>query len=278
VNQATSTTWTLDSRFALGALAGAWRVCIGDATAVLKWHDPSSNVPYNPDAPAIVEYLRAARYPTPEWLAAGTSDDGLRWSLQDFVDGAPLGELDLGSVGVFIDLVDQQRSLRLPTTFNWNRYVRDHVFATHASHAGLAGGGPNVRELLRRALALAEPYRAHELPLDEMVHCDLNVSNLLMRNGELVAVVDIDAAGRGCAAYDLLSPAVNGVSWSSDPRAVERLVSHGLETYSQETIAVIAACLLIGTTNWYRRADPTHVEARAQRHLDWLTSLEPRLR
>lgn len=277
VNRATGDAWRAESRFAGGVLEGAWRVHDGDALAVLKWHAPTSEAPYNPDAPAIVEVLRAAGYPTPAWLASGRTPAGDDWSLQELVDAQPLRELDLRSADLFIDLVERQRGIGLPTAMSWNPYIRDHVFSEHRLHVRLQGGGPNVRALLDSALAVAAPFRDAAMPDQEMVHCDLNVSNVLVRDQKVAAVVDIDGAGRGCAVYDLLSPAVNGVSWSSDPAAVETLVSHALRTYDAASVATSAACLLIETTAWYQGTMPEETEHRAKRHLDWLDDLASRL-
>lgn len=288
VNEETAAAWRLDSRFASGVREGAWRVQDRSTVAVLKWHDLprsgstpvavfTSSAPYNPDAPVIVDYLRAAGYPTPAWLAAGTTADGVAWSIQEFVDGEPLGELDAASAEVFIDLVRLQRTLRLPTTMSWNPYVRAHVFGTHPSHRPLIAAGGDVRKVLAEALAIAAPHESTTLIDTEMVHCDLNVSNLLMRNGRLVAVVDIDGTGRGCAVYDVLSPAANGVWWNSDPAAVDRLVNYAIDAYGPGPVAIAVACLVIETTGWYLTATPARIEHRVARQRSWIDDLRSRL-
>lgn len=277
VNGATRGSWAVESRFAGGVLEGAWRIRDGDAVAVLKWHDPGSAAPYNPDAPAIVETLLRAGYPTPQWLTWGVTDADQHWSVQELVDAPPLRGLDVSNAHHFIDVVAQQRTIELPTEMTWIPYVRDHVFTPHPLHRRLLRAGPNVRRLLARAIDLAAPFESLPLPATEMVHCDLNVSNLLVRDGQLRAVVDIDAAGRGCAAYDLASPAVNGVSWQSDPVAVELLIAWGLANYGAAVLAVNIACVLIETTAWYLKADPDGIEERAARHLAWLDGLGERL-
>jgi hypothetical protein len=274
-NEAIAGAWRLEGRFARGDLSGAWRVRAEGRTAVLKWHDPSSTVPYNPDAPAVVDHLRSTGYPTPAWLASGVTADGMAWSIQELVDADPFRPLDVPMAQEVVQLVDRHRRLRLPTTYQWNGYVRAHVFGRHPSHRRLAEAGPDVRRLLATALEVARTHRDAPMPDDEMVHCDLNVSNLLFRDGELVAVVDIEAAGRGCAAYDLLASAVNGVSWASDPDAVDLLVRHGLATYGPGPVAVVRGGLLVESTSWYLDADPDTIDGRARRHLDWLTGLAP---
>jgi hypothetical protein len=271
VNAETSAAWRLESRFAGGVLQGAWRVRDGSNVAVLKWHDSTSttatvntegfneHVPYNPDAPAIVDYLRSAGYPTPAWLAAGTTAEGIAWSIQEFVEGETLRELDRAAAAMVIDLVRLQRTLRLPTSMSWNPYIRAHVFGNHRSHRQLTGASDHVRGLLAAALALAAPHESAMLVEDEMVHCDLSVSNLVVCDGRLVAVVDVDGTGRGCA-------------------AIAQLVNYAVEAYGPAPVAINAACLAVETTSWYLTTSaPVHIEAPVARLVDWIENLDAHL-
>lgn len=277
VNTTTGDSWRLDSRFATGALEGAWRVRHGSVVAVLKWHEPSSDVPYNADAPAIVAYLRSAGYPTPAWLASGVFDGGGSWSLQEFVDGEPLRELDLASAELFVDLVRLQRTLALPTGMGWNPYIREHAFGDHRSTGELRAANGEVRHLVEDVLALAAPFRSAPLTESDMVHVDLNVSNLLLRDGRLVAVVDVDGAGLGCAAYDLLSPVLNALVWDSDPEAIERLVACALDAYTGAEVAVVTACLTVEIGCWYLGRNPARFQTRAPALRRWVTDFASRV-
>lgn len=287
-NEASGGRWRLESRFADGLLEGAWRVRDGSAVAVLKWHDATAAAfgrgesfathgPYNPDAVAIVEYLRAEGYPTPAWYGAGATATGAVWSLQEFVDAEAIGPIEPATAELFIELIERQRTIRLPTSVNWNPYIRSHVFGEHATHRRLTSAGEGAIRVLDSALSLAAPYESTSLVDDEMVHCDLSISNVLVRGGRVVAVIDTAGAARGCAAYDALSPVVNGVWWNSDSVAVERLVGYTLTTYGPATVAVVAACLAIETADWYFTHGREHAERPASRLYAWVEDLRHRL-
>jgi hypothetical protein len=271
VNDTTGESWQLDAPLARGKREGAWRVRRGDHVAVFKWFAPEDDS-YNPDAPVIVEVLRRSGYPTPAWLASGRAPGGIAWCVQELVEGDDVHDLERWSAELLVELVERQRALTPPTRKSWNAYVRALVSAGHPSHRALRAHGGAVERLLHAALVLAAPHASAPLTDTEMVHGDLSVSNLLVRDGRLVAVVDIAAAGRGCAAYDLLSLVVNGVYWRSDPRAVQRLVDYGNDAFDPASMALATACVLIETASWYRVADPGGVDRRARRLLDWLTS------
>lgn len=274
---ATDGGWQLESRFATGALGGAWRVRDGSAVAVLKWHGPASSAPYNPDAPAIVTYLRASGYPTPAWLASGVGPTGIPWSLQELIDGEPLRGLDLRSAKVFLDLVELHRSLTPPTEMTWTPYMHEYAFTAHPSHHLLAEAGGQAARVLDSALALAIGFVSLELPDKEFVHCDLAVSNVLMRDGEVAGVIDMDGAGRGCAVYDALSPAVSGVAWNSDPRAIDRLVRYARQTYGAGPSAVAASTLAIELTVWLLTSRAPDFDQKVCRLLAWLNEMQRQL-
>src|SRR5258708_23398983 len=54
--------------------------------------------------------------------------------------------------------------------------------------------------MLREFIA---PAHGHRLPGGDVVHHDLNLSNVLVRGGVITGIVDWDHAGTGCRASDL---------------------------------------------------------------------------
>ncbi len=57
----------------------------------------------------------------------------------------------------------------------------------------------------RRLRALLEPATGHRLPVADLVHGDLNLSNVLAQNGAITGVVDWEHIGVGSRALDLTS-------------------------------------------------------------------------
>lgn len=276
VNAQTGAGWRLASRLTGGLLGGAWLVVDGTARAVLKWHDPASSVPRNPDAAAVVAYIRAGGYPTPAWLAHGATPVGISYSIQEHVRGEPVIRTDLAFAGRVIDLVRLQRTLAPPTALSWTEAMRAHVFSDHPAHALLRSAGDDAGRVLADALALAAPFESAEIPDDEMVHGDLSVQNLLVDEGRLVGVVDIDAAGRGCAVYDALGAALNGVLWDTDPEPVSRIHDFVCDTYEPGTIAVAAGALAIESLVWRVERYPDAVAQGAALARGWLEDVHRR--
>lgn len=168
------------------------------------------------DAAAVVAHARASGYPTPAWLDHGTADDGRSWCVQELVDGTPMGSLDVAGAHLIVGLVSLQRTITPPTERAWPALGR----------------------------------------VDELVHSDLNVQNILLRDGAVAGVIDFDEAARGCAVLDLLGPAVNAVIWRSDPAGIDVLHRFARESYDDASIAAAATIVAREVGDWYRRSIP----------------------
>jgi len=201
----------IESRLSGGMQGGAWLVRGSAGAAVLKWIkvDPD-------DAVRVVEHARSCGYRTPRWLDFGTTDDGQSWCVQEFVEGTPMGDLDVRGAELIVELVALQRTIT-PTT---------------ARTLPTFGGS------------------------DELVHSDLAVQNILLRDGVVAGVIDFEEAARGCAVLDLLSPAANAIVWRSDVAAIEVLHRYIRDTYDDATITAASTIVAEQICNWYRRALP----------------------
>lgn len=186
------------------------------------------------DAVNVVEHARSFGYPTPRWLDHGTTDDGQSWCVQELVDGTPMGNLDVHGAELIVQLVSLQRTITPPTARSWPALGR----------------------------------------VDELVHSDLNVQNIMLRDGAVVGVIDFEETARGCAVLDLLSPAANAVVWRSDPAAIAILHRYAIDSYDHAVIAAAAAIIASEVSDWYRRAMPNDFARIESAITSWRCSLE----
>ena len=195
----------LVGRLAGGVNAGAVRVQVaGRADAVLKAvpRTHASQLDEVLRAQRVVEHMRGRGYPTPAWLAAAATATQV-WHLTDFVDAVPTTQLTASLVERLMEINDQQAGQASEPHDHW-RYSWRVVTGREATVAGLFGHSAAVSALVERVLQGC----AHLRPppgAPDMVHADLNPSNVLTRDGVLVAVVDIGNAGSGTRATDLVT-------------------------------------------------------------------------
>jgi hypothetical protein len=287
---------TLLSRLPGGVNGGAMRVQLaGGAHAVLKAVPRAhpNHLDETLRAQRVVEHMRRRGYPTPAWLGVGATATHV-WQLMDFVDAAPVPELTSSLVAQLMAIIELQAGQASEPYDHWSYAWRVATGQASAvaglgfnetpeqsrlrrSVAGLAGYSPAVAALVERLRLLCAdvpPPRA----APDMVHADLATpSNVLVRDGAVVAVVDLGNAGSGTRATDLTT-----LVWYTfqDPlldSVRRRLWTSILDLVGWEGAAVLAATQILHMLELpirYGRHDVVPgVVKRGQRALDELHAL-----
>jgi hypothetical protein len=287
---------TLLSRLSGGINEGAMRVQLaGGADAVLKAVPRAhpNDLGETLRAQRIVEHMRLRGYPTPAWLGVGATATHV-WHLMEFVDAAPATELTPSIVEQLMKIIELQAGQASEPYDHWSYAWRvatgqesvvsgldfnetPEQSSLRQSIAKLSGYSSAVSALVERlGLACADVPPPRAAP--DMVHADLATpSNVLVRDGAVLAVVDIGNAGSGTRATDLMAlvwytfedPLLDGVR--------RRLWTRILDVVDWEGAAVLAAAQILLSLEWpigLGRHDvvPGVVE-RGHRALDELNAL-----
>jgi len=285
---------TLLSRLPGGDHVGAMRVQLaGRADAVLKAEPRAypGHLDKTLRAQRVVEHMRRRGYPTPAWLGAGATATHV-WHLMDFVDAAPVPELTPSLVEQLMEIIELQAGQASEPYDHWS-YAWRVATGQEPAAAGLDVSETPEQSLLRQSVARLSGYSSAVSALVErlrlvcagvppppeapdMVHADLNPSNVLVRDGAVVAVVDIGNAGSGTRATDLTT-----LQWHTfqDPLdgARRRLRTRILALAGWEGAAVLAATQILLQLEWPIRHGRHDVVAgvvkRGHRALDELNAL-----
>jgi hypothetical protein len=239
-------------------------------------------------AQRVVEHMRRCGYPTPAWLGAGATATHV-WHLMDFVDAAPAPELTPSLVEQLIPIVELQAGQASEPYDHWSYAWRvatgqesadvtetPEQSALRRSVARLPEHSSAVSALVARLwLMCAGVPPPPEAP--DMVHADLNAGNVLVRDGAVVAVVDIGNAGSGTRATDLTTLAWN--TQDSLDGARRQLWTRILTIVGWEGAAVLAAAqilhmLEVPIRDGHNYLVPEVVE-RGHRTLDELNAFRP---
>ena len=255
---------TLLGRLSGGVNGGAVRVQLaGRADAVLKAVPRAypDHLDETWRARRVAEHMRRRGYPTPAWLGVGATATHV-WQLTDFVDAAPAPELTASLVEQLMGIIELQAGQASEPYDHWSYAWRvatgqDTAVAglqvdetreqsrLRQSVAGLSGYSAVVSALVERLrLACADVPPPRGAP--DMVHADLSTpSNVLVRDGAVVAVVDIGNAGSGTRATDLTA-----LAWYAfqDPQldGIRRRVwTRVLDLVGGDGAAVLAAAQIL---------------------------------
>lgn len=251
---------TLLSRLPGGVNGRAMRVQLaGRANAVLKAVPRAhpNHLDETLRAQRVVEHMRRRGYPTPAWLGVGATATHV-WHLMDFVDAAPAPELTPSLVEQLMEIIELQAGQASEPYDHWSYAWRvatgqesvdvnetPEQSRLRQSIVRLSEYSSVVSALVERLrLACADVPPPPEAP--DMVHADLSTpSNVLVRDGAVVAVVDIGNAGSGTRAEDL-----TGLVWYTfrDPLLEgvrRRLWTRILDLVGWEGAAVLAATQIL---------------------------------
>ena len=286
---------TLLSRLSGGVNGGAMRVQLpGGADAVLK-AVPRAHPGHLDEtlrAQRVVEHMRRRGYPTPAWLGVGATATHV-WQLMDFVDAAPVPELTPSVVAQLMEIIELQAGQATEPYDHWS-YAWRVATGQESAVAGPDADETPEQSFLRHSIARLSGYSSVVSALTErlrllcagvppppeapdMVHTDLNPSNVLVRDGAVVAVVDIGNAGSGTRATDLTTlvwytfqdPLLDGVRG--------RLWTRVLDLVGGQGAAVLAATqilLMLELPIRHERHDVVPaVVTRGHRALDELNAL-----
>ena len=243
-----------------GVNGGAVRVRLtGRADAVLKAvpRVHPGHLDESLRAQRVVEHMRTRGYPTPAWLGVGATATHV-WHLMDVVDAAPAPELTPSLVEQLMEIVELQAGQASEPYDHWS-YAWRVATGRDSAVVGPSAGETPEQSRLRRSMAGLPAYSSQVSALVErlrllcadvppprgapdMVHADLATpGNVLVRDGAVVAVVDIGNAGSGTRATDLTA-----LAWYSfrDPLLDDvrsRLWTRTLELVGREGATVLAA-------------------------------------
>jgi hypothetical protein len=285
---------TVLGRLPGGDHVGALRVQLaGRAHAVLK-AVPRAHPGHLDEtlrAQRVVEHMRRRGYPTPAWLGVGATATHV-WHLMDFVDAAPVPELTPSVVEQLMEITELQAGQASEPYDHWS-YAWRVATGQELAVAGLDVSETPEQSRLRQSVARLPGYSSAVSALagrlrlvcagvppppqaPDMVHADLNPGNVLVRDGTVVAVVDIGNAGSGTRATDLTT-----LQWHTftDPLdgVRRRLWTRILSLVGWEGAAVLTATQILLQLEWPIRHGRHDVVAgvvqRGQRALDELNAL-----
>jgi hypothetical protein len=286
---------TLLRRLPGGVNGGAMRVQLaGGANAVLKAVPLAhpNHLDETLRAQRVVEHMRRRGYPTPAWLEVGATATHV-WHLVDFVDAVRVTELTPSLVEQLMEIVELQAGQATEPYDHWSDAWRVAT-GQESAVAGLDFNETPEQSLLRQSVARLSGYSSVVSALVErlrlvcadvpppreapdMVHADLNPSNVLVRDGSVVAVVDIGNAGSGTRATDLTTIQWHTFQDSLDD-ARRRLWTRILDLVGWEWAAVLTATQILLQLEWPIRLGRQDVVPgvvkRGHRALDELNALQ----
>ena len=264
-------------RFGLvGELPGGRALQIADETGrhfVLKWdHDEASKATRR-RAIGIAERLGAeAGWPVPAFDIA--EDDVWLFVRQQLMPGTEPTELTESLWNQVFELTEATAGLGVGSVNDWPERLVDTLVAepirptVYCDHEPLRRHSEVGRELIQRI----EGIGAVDLEAaDDLMHWDLHLGNLLVVDGRISAVIDLDNAGPGPRGFDLITFAMSSHPLPGPKGFATAMLDDARRQVSDALADAAIAHLILRFSNWALRTGQAEVAdywiARGQRLL-----------
>lgn len=251
--------WSVVARLAGGYQQGAFRVVDASGQeAVLKPTAQLTTPRRVQQTAAVVAHARSHGWPTPEWWAFGCVG-GRGWWLTEFVAGAAPEVVTVAFAQAVRPLIDRQAGLAPHTSQDWSSFTHSVVFGPHEYMACLDSFSQATAALVSTIRRLTHDATSVALPDDDLVHGNFDPGNVIFQSGRAVAIIDVEAIGKGTRAVDLAGLAINATVWGDDAAAVDlrdQAVAVAGPTVARICLgAAAAAVVFFGTQHWPGDAD-----------------------
>lgn len=185
-----------------GLQGGAWVLRDSDHDQLVLKVRPDDRSSFRTGALPMVNGLVAAGYPTPRWLAAGVSTAGDSYIVQQWIPGRPM-TADDGLLSDLLMIIESQANQAPKTDRNWSNYVAGVPRDDDGLVTRLRSFGRPGVDLAAHFLSVLATVDVDEaLPGGDAVHGDLNTCNVLVHDGAISGIIDIEAMGRGSRVID----------------------------------------------------------------------------
>ena len=264
VNLAHEATYRLVQPLLGGRQSGAWLIEDGAGReAVLKWTSDATWATQIQRAGRAIPRIRLSGYPTPAWLAVGSTRRGDGYQVQEYVSGAPREHLTEETARRLIDVLELHADLDPDPGRCWSDHLAVSVSSgREAMSAEVSSIGPGGVQLAAAAAELISGHAVPSFPRNDLVHGDFRLANILFADDVVHGVVDIEALGSGTRVFDYATLLDHD---HADDTAVELLVAAGSQVAGPTVLAHCLAHVVLDLAQFMRRHDPADMINRVDR-------------
>ena len=238
----------------VGGETGATLIEGGDGERrVLKWELDPADQALRSEAIPLADRLRTeAEWPIPRQEAVLA--DGCLFVTQELMTGEPIARLSHRLVDELLSLHHRRLGLSVPDgPDSWGEDMIEILVEGgngYCLHEPLRNHDERTRRVLERIEEIGRALTPPDLPGGSIVHGDLHPGNLLQVGSDLSAVVDLDYARLGDAAFDLACLAVASLGQAVEAGVRRRLVAAGLGALGSKQRAAYVGNLLLRLLDW----------------------------
>lgn len=171
--------------------------------AVLKWSERRDRAGQILRAGPIVAAARTSGWPSPGWLAAGTTPGGYPYQVQEHATGTHPRRVTEHLARSAVAVIASQAGQGPDTGQDWSERDFHVVFDDPALLTKISASGPGGVTFTDVMRCLVTPFRATRLPGNNLVHGAFLPGNILVTGDRISALVGVAGIGRGNRFHDV---------------------------------------------------------------------------
>lgn len=225
---------------------------------VMPWWQDLASVRQAVD---FAENLRSDGYPAPRYLAVESVDESVA-TVQEFIQGCVPSQLSTGLLTRMLELWRQHQDVTATLSGATPAAVRAELATDFDNGIKQADellaklDDPPVSHVLRRSREILTNHQLDVFRTGDVVHNDFHHANLLVRDEEIVAILDWEQATAGDARADILRLYAAAIAARQiDPDAVPILEAE-VDRIPPEIRLPLAARKAIGDLGFALEANP----------------------
>jgi thiamine kinase-like enzyme len=200
---------------------------------------------------AATAHLAGLNYPVPQYQIIGANDSGSYWLETALPGGGAIGNPTSSQVADLVRLIDLQKGQMISEVQgqDWVWYIQEIVFRGESGHVrSLMQFSPATSAMVSAAESLVVGLQGKMLPKTDIVHGDMNISQVLFAGEAVSGVLDWDQAGYGDRTIDLVG------LWYSILGATQQrdqVMKHMLEISDKDAIKIYAVAKMLAQVDWH---------------------------
>lgn len=225
----------------------------------------------------LAEHLRVAGYPTPRPLHYGSIPGGGCYYLQERVPGKLMrspgvySELNHHELGLLLRVLDLHADIALESSQDWTWEVEAVALRQQGEWLAVARSAvPTVQHLLETCARRCDGLGDWGWRYGDLVHGDFGPHNVLLDDdGCIVAIIDLEEAGRGDRVIDVM-----GLLYVVEAELLAEVRREALRIASPAAVTACGVYWIVHRLYQGIRANVENLERVAQQmlaHIDMLT-------
>lgn len=178
-------------------------------------------------AAKAIKLAREFGWPTPAWLAWGTTPSGYPYEVQEFLTRTHRDHVDIAFAKAAMHVIDIQAGKAPNIDQDWTKYDRSVVYEGQAGfYKRIAEFSDSGRDFIGFINEKMKAFQDILVQNNDLVHRDFHNGNALLMGDKITALIDAEYMGRGSRLHDITTIMVFALLFEGEAAVIDALMAY----------------------------------------------------